>query len=149
MRLEVSQIKNLCLRERFFPILPILVLSFFLNLILILGAPSAKAQVSSLEISEGEISGMVLLEADKRPASQVAVSLKSRVAGIFRSVLTDFEGRFKVQNLPRGTYDIAVYEEGYEATQTSAQLDGPSAKLVVVLKVRTYADSARAITQCR
>jgi tetratricopeptide (TPR) repeat protein len=137
MRLEVSPIKKSCLRERIFPSLPILVLSFLLNLILILGAPSAKAQVSSLEISEGEISGTVLREADKRPASQVAVSLKSRVAGIFRSVLTDFEGRFKVQNLPRGTYDVAVDEEGYEAAQTSAQLDGPSAKLVVYLRSKS------------
>ena len=88
-----------------------------------------------LEVSRvGEISGTVLLEADKRPATQVAVSLKSRAAGIFRSVLTDLEGHFKVQNLPRGTYDIAVDEEGYEAAQTSAQLDGPSAKLVVYLE---------------
>jgi tetratricopeptide (TPR) repeat protein len=137
MRLEVSLVKKPCLRERFFPILPILVLNFFLNIMLIIWTPSAKAQVSALEFSEGEISGMVLLEADKRPASQVAVSLKSRVAGVFRSVLTDFEGRFKVQNLPRGTYDIAVEEEGYEAAETSAQLDGPSAKLVVYLKSKS------------
>jgi tetratricopeptide (TPR) repeat protein len=78
----------------------------------------------------------VLLEADKRPATQVPVSLKSRAAGIFRSVLTDLEGHFQVQNLPRGTYDIAVDEDGYEAAQASAQLDGPSAKLVVYLKSR-------------
>ncbi len=137
MRLEVSGVKKSCLRERFFPIVPILVLSFSLNLVLIIWMPSAKAQVSAFESSEGEISGTVLLEADKRPAGQVAVSLKSRVAGVFRSVLTDFEGRFKVQNLPRGTYDIAVDEEGYEAAETSAQLDGPSAKLVVYLRSKS------------
>jgi tetratricopeptide (TPR) repeat protein len=134
MRLEVSSIKKSCRRARFFPLL---VLNFFLNLILVLWTPPAKAQVSAFESSEGEISGTVLLEADKRPASQVAVRLKSRVAGVFRSVLTDLEGHFKVQNLPRGTYDIAVDEEGYEATQTSAQLDGPSTKLVVYLKSRS------------
>lgn len=137
MRLEVSQVKKQCLRERFFPILPIFVLTFFLNLTLIAWAPNAMAQVSNFEGAGGEISGTVLLEADKRPASQVAVSLKSRVAGIFRSVLTDFEGRFKVQNLPRGTYDIAVDEDGYEAAQTSTQLDGPSAKLVVYLRSKS------------
>jgi len=117
--------------------LPFLVPSTLLNLILLACPPNARAQVSSFAVAEGEISGTVLLEADKRPASQVAVRLKSRVAGVFRSVLTDLEGHFKVQNLPRGTYDIAVDEDGYEAAQTSAQLDGPSAKLVVYLRSRS------------
>jgi tetratricopeptide (TPR) repeat protein len=135
MRVELSRVEKSCRRASF---LPIFVLSFLLNLTLMTTwAPSAKAQVSSLEGVAGEISGTVLLESDKRPASQVAVKLKSRVAGVFRSVLTDFEGHFRVQNLPRGTYDIAVDEEGYEAAQTSAQLDGPSAKLVVYLKGRS------------
>jgi len=134
MRVKLSKVEQSFQRAG---LVPLLVLNFFLNLTLLAWAPSAKAQVSSLEGVEGEISGTVLLEADKRPASQVAVKLKSRVAGVFRSVLTDFEGHFKVQNLPRGTYDIAVDEEGYEAAQTSAQLDGPSAKLVVYLKGRS------------
>jgi len=137
MQLEVSTVENAFLRAKF---LPLLVLSIFLNLTLIVWTPSAKAQVSSYENTEGEISGTVLLEANKRPASQVAVNLRSRAAGIFRSVLTDLEGHFKVQNLPRGTYDIAVDEEGYEAAQASAQLDGPSAKLVVYLKPRPGAN---------
>ena len=133
MQLEVSRVEKSCLRAAF---LPLVVLSIFLILTLIVWTPGAKAQVSSLENAEGEISGTVLLESDKRPASQAAVSLKSRAAGVFRSVLTDLEGHFKIQNLPRGTYDIAINEEGYEAAQTSAQLDGPSAKLVVYLKSR-------------
>jgi len=135
MRVELSKVE--ASRQRT-SVLPILVLNFLLNLTLIITwAPCAKAQVSGLEGVEGEISGTVLLEADKRPASQVAVKLKSRVAGVFRSVLTDFEGHFRVPNLPRGTYDIAVDEEGYEAAQTSAQLDGSSANLVVYLKGRS------------
>jgi tetratricopeptide (TPR) repeat protein len=111
-----------------------LFLGFFLNTALMLWAPVAKAQASNFDKSEGEISGTVLLEADKKPASEVAVSLKSRVAGIFRSVLTDIEGHFRVQHLPKGTYEIAVEEEGYEATRVSTQLDGPSTKLVMYLK---------------
>jgi tetratricopeptide (TPR) repeat protein len=135
MRVELSKVEKSPPGASF---LAILVLNLLLNLTLMIAwAPRAKAQVSSLEGVEGEISGTVLLEADKRPASQVAVKLKSRVAGVFRSVLTDFEGHFRVQNLPRGTYDIAVDEEGYEAAQTSTQLDGPSAKLVVYLKGRS------------
>jgi len=135
MRVELSIVEKSRQRAGF---LSILVLNLLLNLTLVTAwAPCAQAQVSSLEGVEGEISGTVLREADKRPASQVAVKLKSRVAGVFRSVLTDFEGHFRVQHLPRGTYDIAVDEEGYEAAQTSAQLDGPSAKLVVYLKGRS------------
>jgi|ERR1700722_2099143 len=134
MLLEVSTVEKSRPGAR---LLPLLVLSFFLNLTPLVWTPSANAQVSSLEKTEGEISGTVLLDADKRPATQVAVSLKSRAAGIVRSVLTDLEGHFKVRNLPHGTYDIAVDEEGYEAAQTSAQLDGPSAKLVVYLKSRS------------
>ena len=138
MRLEVSPVKMSYLRERF---LPRLVLRLCLYLILLIWVPSAKAQASSFESSEGEISGTVLLEANKRPASQVAVSLKSRAAGIVRSVLTDLEGHFHVRNLPRGTYEIAVEEAGYEAAQTSAQLDGPSAQLVMYLKSRSVTTS--------
>ena len=119
-------------------ILPLnLILILLLIIIAIAWVPVARAQVSNFEKTEGEISGTVLLEPDKRPASQVAVSLKSRVAGIFRSVLTDLEGHFRVQHLPRGTYDIAVEEQGYETTQTSAQLDGPSSKLVMYLRSRS------------
>jgi tetratricopeptide (TPR) repeat protein len=134
MRLEVSPVKMSYLRERF---LPILILRLCLYLILLISIPNAKAQVSSLESSDGEISGTVLLAANKRPASQVAVSLKSRAAGIVRSVLTDLEGHFHVRNLPRGTYEIAVEESGYEAARTSTQLDGPSAQLVMYLKSRS------------
>jgi tetratricopeptide (TPR) repeat protein len=136
MQLEVSRVEMSRRRAKF---LPILLLNFFLNLTLIAWTQDARAQVSKFENGDGEISGTVLLDANKRPASQVAVSLKSRVAGIFRSVLTDLEGRFKVQNLPRGTYEIAVDEEGYEAAETSAQLDGPSSKLVLYLKSKSGA----------
>lgn len=134
MQLEVSQLEKSPRRAKF---LPILFLNFFLNLTLLVWTPNAMAQVSSFDSREGEISGTVLLEPSKRPAGQVAVSLRSRAAGIFRSVLTDLEGRFKVQNLPRGTYDIAIDEQGYEAAQISANLDGPSSKLVLYLKSKS------------
>lgn len=134
MQFEVSTVEKSRQRAK---LLPLLVLSFFPNLTTIVWTPSANAQVSSFENTEGEISGTVLLGADKRPATQVAVRLRSRAAGIVRSVLTDLEGHFKVRNLPRGTYDIAVDEEGYEAAETSAELDGPSAKLVVYLRSKS------------
>jgi len=106
-------------------------------------APMAKAQVPNSETSEGIISGTVLLRTSNRPASQVAVKLKSHVAGIFRSVLTDFEGHFEVRSLPPSTYEIVVDEPGYEPAQTSARLEGASSKLVL------YLDSPSAVQAVR
>jgi tetratricopeptide (TPR) repeat protein len=96
--------------------------------------PTVEAQDSNFVKTEGKICGTVLLKSSHRALSQVAVSLKSHAAGIFRSVLTDFEGRFEVRGLPRGTYDIVVDEPGYEPARTSAQLDGPSSELVVYVR---------------
>ncbi len=108
---------------------------FFLILILDVAAigwvPTVTAQATSP--GSGTISGTVRLKATNRPASQVAVTLKSRVAGIFRSVLTDMEGHFEVRSLPLSTYEIAVDEPGYEPAQASAQLEGPSSELLLYL----------------
>jgi len=84
--------------------------------------------------TDGKISGTVLLKANNRPASQVAVKLKSHAAGIFRSILTDLEGHFEVKSLPPSTYEIVVDEPGYEQAQASTQLDGSSSELVLYLK---------------
>ena len=135
MRYEFARTENLILRLGFLPNQP---LRFLLNLLLITGllmarAPVAKAQAHDSETKDGTISGTVLLRASNRPASQVAVKLKSHVAGIFRSVLTDLEGHFEVRSLPPSTYEIMVDEPGYEPAQTSARLDGASSKLVLYL----------------
>ena len=114
MQLQVTRVEKSCLFSRF---LMIVILEFGLSVAYLAWAPAARAQVASLEPADGEISGTVVLEPDKRPASHVAVSLKSRVAGVFWSVLTYVEGRFKVQNLPHGTYEVAVDEAGVVATQ--------------------------------
>ena len=95
---------------------------------------TVKAQDSNYDKPDGKICGTVLSKTDHRALSQVAVRLKSHAAGIFRSVLTDFEGRFEVRGLPRGTYDIVVDEPGYEPAQTSAQTDGASSQLVLYVK---------------
>jgi tetratricopeptide (TPR) repeat protein len=111
-------------------ILPIVIL----NLSALMWAPMVRAQASGSELLEGKISGTVLLKANNRPASQVAVRLKSHAAGIFRSILTDLEGHFEVKSLPPSTYEIVVDEPGYEPAQTSATLDGSAPKLVLYLK---------------
>jgi tetratricopeptide (TPR) repeat protein len=73
----------------------------------------------------------------------VAVSLKSHAGGIFRSVLTDFAGRFEVRSLPPGNYEINVEEAGYEPARTSAQLDAQPVKLVVRLKPSAASEVGR------
>jgi tetratricopeptide (TPR) repeat protein len=93
-----------------------------------------QAQTSVSGQAEGMISGTVLLKANNRPASQVAVKLKSHAVGIFRSILTDFDGHFEVKNLPASTYEIVVDEPGYEPAQTNAQLNSSTSKLVLYLK---------------
>jgi tetratricopeptide (TPR) repeat protein len=112
----------------------ILFLCFSLNLALMAWVPMMGAQGANMDNTSGKISGTVLLKANHRPASQVAVKLKSHAAGIFRSILTDLEGHFEVRSLPPSTYEIVVDEPGYEPAQISTQLDGPSSELVVYLK---------------
>jgi len=136
MLCKLQNVKKLCLRIAFLSIL-------VFNVTAIVWAPLARAQASSSEHTDGIISGTVLLKESHRPASQVAVKLKSHAAGIFRSVLTDLEGHFEVRSLPRSTYEIVVEEPGYEPAETSAQLDGSSSKLVLYLNSSSAAQSGR------
>src|SRR6266568_5878597 len=119
--------------------------TLFLNMILIVCVPTTmvQAQLPTDEQGRGKISGTVLLKKGNRPASQVAVKLKSHAAGIFRSVLTDLEGHFEVRSLPPSTYEIVVDEPGYEPAQASTQLDGSSSPLVLYLNPPNPAQSQR------
>ncbi len=135
MLCKLQNFKKWCLRTEFLSTL-------FLSITAILWAPMAMAQASNPEQKDGTISGTVLLKTGNRPASQVAVKLKSHAAGIFRSVLTDLQGHFEVRSLPPSTYEIVVEEPGYQPTETSAQLDGSSSKLVLYLNSSNPAQPA-------
>ena len=106
MLCKSQNVKNWSLKAGFRTIL-------LLYMTVIVWAPMARAQASDSAPMDGKISGIVLLKAGNRPATQVAVKLKSHAAGIFRSVLTDFEGHFEVRSLPPSTYEIVVDEPGY------------------------------------
>ena len=106
-------------------------------------APLAAAQSSDFVAREGKISGTVRSQGDDRTLSQIAVDLKSQSLGIFRSVLTDYDGHFEVRDLPAGTYEIVVKESGYEPLQTRAQLEGSSLKLVLHLKLSQWLQARR------
>ena len=136
MLCKLQNAKKFCLAAGFLPNLFVITTAF-------VWAPTARAQASSSEQTDGIISGTVLLKAGNRPASQVAVKLKSHAAGIFRSVLTDFEGHFEVRSLPPSTYEIVVDEPGYEPAQTSTQVGGTAAKLVLYLNSPTLPPAER------
>jgi tetratricopeptide (TPR) repeat protein len=128
-------------RGKFLPVL-------FLKLTLILWAltahtPVARAQSSGFAGTDGKISGTILSQGDDRTLGQIAVGLKSQSLGIFRSVLTDYDGNFEVRNLPAGTYEIVVEESGYEPLQTKAQLESSSLKLVLHLKLSQWLQARR------
>jgi tetratricopeptide (TPR) repeat protein len=138
MLCKLQDFKKWCLRAALVPTL-------FLTMSLIVWAPMAmaQAQLPTDEQAGGKISGTVLLKKGNRPASQVAVKLKSHAAGIFRSVLTDLEGHFEVRSLPPSTYEIVVDEPGYELAQASTQLDGAASSLVLYLNSPKTAQSER------
>jgi len=140
MRYEVARVEKSSFRVG---ILKFLCLSSSLILALVARAPMAVAQNSYVGKDDGKISGTVLLEGNNRPATQVAVKLKSHVAGIFRSVLTDFEGHFEVRGLPASTYEIVVEEPGYEPAETTAEFDGSSSKLELHLKACSVSPAQR------
>jgi hypothetical protein len=134
---ELPMVEKSRPRARFLP-------DVFLILAMLANARIAKSQSSEFLATEGRICGTVLLKADHRAASQVGVKLKSHVAGIFRSILTDVEGHFEVRGLPRGTYEIVVDEPGYESTPIKAQVDGPSTEIVIYLSSSHLAETLRA-----
>src|SRR5436309_9645595 len=136
MLCKSKNVKKLYFTAGFLPFL-------FINMTVVICAPTARAQDPSSEQTDGIISGTVLLKTGNRPASQVAVKLKSHAVGIFRSVLTDFEGHFEVRSLPPSTYEIMVDEPGYEPAQTSTQLDGSSSNLVLYLKSSNLGQTER------
>src|SRR5215467_13578159 len=96
--------------------------------------PVAGGQNAALESPRGEISGTVLLSGGNRPAAQVVVSFKSRLLGVSRSVLTDYEGRFTVQGLPLGAYEVVAEESGFEPAESKVRLETNLSNVVLRLK---------------
>jgi tetratricopeptide (TPR) repeat protein len=130
MPYKLSKVRRLNARPNF--LVAVLInssLAVLLNLVLVAGAPRAQAQASWPDQAYSVISGTVYLPQNNQPATQVALSLKSHDAGIFRSLLTDYDGHFEVRGLVPGVYEVSVEEAGYETLRTKVQLDGPSMKI--------------------
>lgn len=101
---------------------------------LLVCTPIARAQMASSVRQAVEIFGTVFVEGGSRPIDGVIVNIRSLTGGAFTSVLTDWSGRFHVQGLNPGTYEIVVEEAGYEPTQETVQFYGPSPRLELYLK---------------
>lgn len=114
-------------------------LHVLLSLALFASAPTVRAQEAASQQggspktasqdASRTISGTVYLPGGSEPASQVAVSLKSHAAGVFRSILTDYDGHFEVSGLSAGTYEVTIEEQGYQPYRSTAEFDGSSLKL--------------------
>jgi len=81
-----------------------------------------------------EISGTVYLEKNNSPASEVIVTIRSVPAGIARSVLSDFDGRFRIGGLSRGTYQVTAESDGCYSAQVTAQINGFPSDISLHLK---------------
>jgi len=104
------------------------------TLLWIVFTPVTGAQDAVHENGKGEISGTVLMSSDNRPVPQVVVSLKARLLGVSRSVLTDYEGHFAVQGLPAGAYEVSAEEAGFQSTVSEVRLEGISSSVVLHLR---------------
>jgi tetratricopeptide (TPR) repeat protein len=119
--------KNDVIRVALLPIL-------LLNLATLSLTKTATAQTSKPDVSNLEISGTVLRNSDKQPATQVVVKLISYAAGVARSLLTDLAGHFEAKGLPASTYQVSLDEPGYEPAATEVRPGGGAASLVLYLK---------------
>ena len=129
MLYKLSKVRRFNVRSNFLPLGPLYSCLGILLFSSLAWVPRAEAQTSTTEQTDSVICGTVYLPKNNQPASQVAVSVKSHEAGIFRSILTDYDGRFEVRGLVPGVYEVSVEEAGYETLRSKVQLDGPSVKL--------------------
>lgn len=94
-------------------------------------APLASAQEFSGDLlpnvtpeRSGEISGTVYVDNGAVPAGQIIVTIRSLSLGTSRSILSDFDGSFRVRGLAPGTYQVSAEARGYYPSDATVQV-GP------------------------
>ncbi len=81
----------------------------------------------------GQILGTVYLNRSAEPAPQVLVNIRSLSSGTIRTVLTDFDGRFELNQIPQGTYEVSSSEQGYGFASTIAEVSLFPAEITLYL----------------
>ena len=123
----------------------------FLSLLflLLMRPPLAGAQEFSSDFSpgpsferNGEISGTVYLDNGPSPARQITITIQSLSLGIFRTVLSDFDGTFRVRGLSAGTYQVIAVAQGYFSAYATAQVGGFPSEISLRLKPSHPIDSS-------
>lgn len=77
----------------------------------------------------GRISGQILGADSKGIESATAVLMRATDSAIVRTALTDADGRFAFEGMPKNAYRLQVTMTGYEIYSTHVQLDGPDVNL--------------------
>jgi tetratricopeptide (TPR) repeat protein len=101
---------------------------------LLVCTPFANAQSFGFDRQPAEIERTVIAKGANHTVGGVIVSIRSLTGGGFASILTDSNGHFQVRGLDAGKYEIVVEEPGYEPTQETLELQGPSPPLEIYLK---------------
>ncbi|MFQ3599016.1 MAG: carboxypeptidase-like regulatory domain-containing protein, partial [Chloroherpetonaceae bacterium] len=84
-----------------------------LIIVAVLSALSTLAQKAfSQEVKRGAIAGRVLDKTTKEPI----VGATARIVGLELGAVADADGKFTIQNIPVGTYQVKVSAVGYEST---------------------------------
>lgn len=102
----------------------------FLTLTSLTETPSARAQGASLDdppspffgSHSGEILGTVYRNRSAEPPTHVFADIRSLSSGTIETVLTDFDGRFDLNPIPPGTYEISSSGRGYGFSSAVAQV---------------------------
>jgi tetratricopeptide (TPR) repeat protein len=81
----------------------------------------------------GQILGTVYLNRSAEPAGQVVVNVRSLSSGTIRTVLTDVNGRFGMNQIPPGTYEVSSSETGYGFASTIADVNFFPAEITLYL----------------
>jgi tetratricopeptide (TPR) repeat protein len=132
----ISQLRKLKIRIGSF-----FLLFSFLTVALLAETSSARAQGSffgdpltpSFASHTGAIVGTVYLNRSAEAAPQVAVNIRSLSSGTIRTVLTDFGGRFEINQIPQGTYEVSSSEQGHGFASTIAEVNFFPAEVTLYL----------------
>ncbi len=79
----------------------------------------------------GGVKGTVVNRAGRAPIAEAAITL-SQGSEIFAEAVTDADGKFLVEGLPNGIYDLTIKVEGYLETKVNVTVEGYVKDLIFV-----------------